>query len=274
MPAEPTTVSPALSTEELLTGLCRLRVDKNSRIPIYIQISEGIRKVLVTRQVPAGSQLPSSFELCQQFAVSRVTLRQAFDLLERDGLIETRRGKGTFVACPRVQKTLTDMRGFGEEMRLRGKVPSTRMLLFQESRPGLAARDLLRLEEHQPVYEIRRLRLADGVPLAIEDVQLPSALVPRLDRANLSERSLYGVLEEEYGIRLVRCEDEVSAVLPNREQKRILGLDHPVALLQIKRVSYTKDDLPVELAVTVYRGDVYAATIRAVRAASDSDAAR
>jgi GntR family transcriptional regulator len=194
-----------------------------------------------------------------------MTLRQAFDLLEREGLLKAQRGKGTFVARARVEKNLTEMRGFSEEMLLRGKVPSTRLLTFHVTRPSLAARDFFGFGENEQVYEIRRLRFADSFPLAIEDVELPVTLCPELDRCNLATESLYVILAEKYRVNLARCVDEISAVLPTKEQKTLLGIDRAVALLKMKRRSYASDGQPVELAITLYRGDMHTALVPATR---------
>ena len=250
------------AVQEAISKLSELRVEKDSRIPIYVQVCEGLRTLLHT--LPPETRLPSSRELCDQLAISRMTLRQAFDLLEREGLLEARRGKGTFVAHARVEKSLTEMRGFREEMLLRGKVPTTRLLAFRVTRPSLAAREFFGFGGNEKVYEIRRLRFADGVPLAIEDVELPLNLCPELDPVNLASESLY-ILAKKYGVSLACCVDEISALLPTKEQKVLLGIDHPVALLKMRRRSYASNGQPVELAITLYRGDMHTALVRATR---------
>jgi len=195
-----------------------------------------------------------------------MTMREAWDLLAREGLVESHRGKGTFVCAPRVEKSLTEMRGFTEEMLLRGKTPETRLLSLRCTHPGFAARDLFQLGEGEQVYQIRRLRLADGVPLAIEEVQIPFGFVPGLEKYIASHHSLYGILMQHYGLRMARCVDDVSAVLPTKEQRQLLSIDHPTALLMIRRTSYSSAGNAVELAVTLYRGDMYTATVNAVKA--------
>ncbi len=248
-----------------LQKLRSLRLNRTSPVPAYLQIAEAVRDIVLADGMPMGTRLPSSSQLCQQFGVSLMTLREAWDVLARDGLIESHRGRGTFVSSPKVEKTLTEMRGFTEEMILRKKVPETRLLTFNCVPPGLAARHLFGLGEDEQVYQIRRLRLADGMPLAIEEVQMPAKAFPELEQQVGSGGSLYAILAERYGLKLARCIDEISATLPTREQRRLLEIRHPTALLMIRRRSYSESDQAIELTETVYRGDVYTATVLAAR---------
>lgn len=253
-------MTPAANSIEALVAL---RIDKKSPVPAYTQIVDSIRALV--RDLTPGAPFPPERVMCQQLGVSKMTLRHAYGLLERDGLIESHRGRGTFVAQPRMEKNLPEMRSFSEEMAARGKRASSRILRLQVKQPGSRTQQFFSLAEDQKVYEIQRLRLADNVPIAIETVELPERLVPNLHQFDLQAGSLYRILEESYGIRLVRCHEEISAARPDANQKVLLQLDRAVALLVIKRMSYAANDQPVELAVTVYCGDMYTAAIDAVR---------
>lgn len=245
--------------------LLALRIDKKSPIPVYVQMADAIRALLQQLSLPPGAAFPPERVMCATIGVSKMTLRQAYSLLERDGLIEARRGSGTFVAQPHLEKNLRELRSFTEEMAARGKVASSRLLQFCVKQPSFRTQKFFALAEGQKVCEIRRLRLADHVPVAIETSELPEHLFPRLEEFDLRERSLYSVLEESYGIRLTWCREEISAAMPDTAQKKLLELDRAMALLVIKRMSYAANDQPIELAVTVYRGDMYSAIIDAAR---------
>lgn len=248
-----------------IEALLALRIDKKSPIPVYAQIVDSIRALLRELCLAPGAPFPPERVMCERIGVSKMTLRHAYGLLERDGLIESHRGRGTFVAQPHMEKNLPEMRSFSEEMAARGKTASSRVLRLRVKQPGSRTQQFLALAEGQKVYEIQRLRLADNVPIAIETVELPEHLLPRLQEFDLQGASLYRILEESYGIRLVRCREEISAAMPDASQKKLLQLDRAVALLVIKRMSYAANDQPVELAVTVYCGDMYTAAIDAVR---------
>lgn len=245
-----------------------IRLDKGSGTPIYLQIAEEIRALLKRGGLPAGTSLPPERILCESYGVSRMTLRQAFDLLARDGLIETQRGRGTFVAPKRLSKQQQQMRSFTEEIRARGGTPSSRMVSFRVQPASLEAQEFFGEIADGQVYEMKRLRYCDGEPLALETVQIPCRLCPNLDRFDLANHSLYRILEENYGLTLTHCVEEISAARPERLHLKLLGTPAPTAVLVIKRKTYTAAEVPVEFGTTVYRGDAYSAMVRSVRAQS------
>jgi len=243
-----------------------LRIDKADPTPMYAQIAEAIQALLRSGGLPPGSALPPERVLCEHLGVSRMTLRQAYDLLEREGLIQCQRGRGTFVSPRRINKQQQEMRSFTEEIRARGATPSSKLITFRTLRPGHAAREFFRLPEDEPVYEIERVRLADDTPLAIEKVEIPCYLCRGLADFDLARQSLYRILEEHYGLELARCVEEISAARPDRKHRQLLAAPRSAAILVIKRKTFTANDTPVEMGVTAYRGDLYQAIVRSVRA--------
>lgn len=233
--------------------------------PAYQRIADHLQARIETGEIEAGSMLPSERALCQEYAVSRMTLRQACGLLAQEGLIERRRGSGTFVSPKKIRKRQQEMRGFTEEIRARGGHPSSRLLGFRTTAPELAAREFLGLAAGESVYQIERLRLSDGVPLALENVVVPCSLCPHLDRFDLQTQSLYAILEENYGLNLSHCLEEISASRSTPRLRRMLDLPAATPVLAIQRRTFTTDHTPVELASTIYRGDLYSAMVRSVR---------
>jgi GntR family transcriptional regulator len=234
--------------------------------PAYQRIADHLQARIETGEIEAGSMLPPERTLCQEYAVSRMTLRQACGLLEQEGLIERRRGSGTFVSPKKMRKRQQEMRGFTEEIRARGGNPSSRLLAFRTIDPELATRDFLALPVGALVYQIERLRLNDGVPLALENVEVPCHLCPNLDRFDLATQSLYAILEENYGLTLSHCFEEISAARSTPRLRRMLALPASTPVLAIQRRTFTTNHTPVELASTIYRGDLYSAMVRSVRA--------
>jgi GntR family transcriptional regulator len=239
-----------------------LEIDRRSPIPVYIQISDALRTRIQSGKLSPESVLPPSEQLCEELGITRMTLRQAYAVLAREGLVDAQRGRGTFVRRSRIERTLGQMIGFSEEMRARGKVPGSRTLAFEKCAPTEEARDFL---GDSPVYRIERLRLADNVPMAIEEVQLPVALCPDLDDFDLTQRSLYEILDEVYHVRLLRCDQIVSAGLPGARQRKLLEIGHTVALLNVTRRSFAKPERPASFGITQYRGDLYTASVHAER---------
>lgn len=242
-----------------------VRVDKRSPTPVYAQIASGIRSVLEAAAPAPGTLLPPERILCDHFGVSRMTLRQAYALLARDGIIETERGRGTLVASPRLIKQQQQMRSFTEEIRARGGTPSSRLVYFRRTEPGAEAREFFQISEREQVFEIQRVRYNNGMPLALETVQIPCRLCPGLEQHDLTSRSLYQILEETYGLQLTHCVEEIFAARAKKTHRALLGLPQSGTVLIIKRRTYSGNQTPAELAVTEYRGDSWAVIVRSVR---------
>lgn len=242
-----------------------LKLSKRSSTPAYLQIAESVSALLKGEALPPGYPLPPERVLCEQFGVSRMTLRQAMGILERKGLILSHRGRGTFVAHDLLRKQQQELRSFTEEIIARGGVPESRLLSFGLIEPSQEAREFFGAAAEDKVYEIRRTRLSDKVPLALERVLLSPRLCPRLEQYDLAKNSLYRILEDSYGVRFDTCVEEVSAQLPTPEQRRLLELPRHAAVLAINRKTYTEMGQPLELTDSVYRGDLYSAIVRSIR---------
>jgi GntR family transcriptional regulator len=243
-----------------------IRLDRRAAEPVYLQIAAAVRQLLRTGRVAAGAALPPEQVLAKRFGVSRMTMRQANDMLEREGLIERQRGRGTFAVQNRVVKQEQETRSFSEEIRRRGGVPSSRLVSFKtiEAPAGVAAD--FGIAAGDPIYVIDRVRLADGVPMALESVQIPVSRCPNLERFNIVDHSLYQIFEENYGIELARSEDEISAIAPGRNHRKMLQLPPNAAMLLVKRKTFTTDGKLFELATDAYRGDLYVAIVQSSRA--------
>ncbi len=246
-------------------SLLNLELDRRSPVPVYVQISDAIRDQIETGALQPDATLPPSQQLCESLGITRMALRQAYAVLEREGLIDAQRGRGTFIRRSRIDRTLGQMIGFSEDMRARGKVPGTRLLAFERAEPSEQARVFLEAGE---VYRFKRLRLADSVPMAIEEVELSSALCPDLERFDLEKESLYELLDREYRVRLNRCEQVVSASTPNARQRKLLQIGPKVAPLNVMRRSFTSSDRPMSCGITQYRGDLYTASVHGERRAA------
>ena len=259
-----------LELEQGLRRLLAAPVDRNHPLPVYAQIAEAIRKLVHSGTLPPGTMLPPERVLCDEFQVSRMTLRQAYELLERDHILQRQRGRGTLIAPHRMRKQQQQMRSFSEEIRARGGRPHSTLLSFQTVQPTDNLRDQFSLPEGEQVYRIERIRFSDATPLALEVVHIPCYLCRGLDGFDLARRSLYTVLETEFGLHLARSLESISAALPSSRDRKLLKLCPGTALLVVERKTYTASGTPVEAAVTTYRGDLYQAVVHSVRT---SDAA-
>jgi GntR family transcriptional regulator len=233
------------------------RLKRNHPLPLYIQLYETLRADIQTQRLKPQQQLPSERDLCARFHVSRMTVRQALIDLARSGFIYSRVGKGTFVSEPKIDQQLKTLTGFSQEMVNRGALPASRVLeaKLQSAEDDVAK--VLRVPLGSEIVFLTRVRLSDALPLAIESVHLPHSLCPNLLRHNFSVESLYDVLEREYGYRLTHADQTIEATLAGPRELTLLQLVPPAPVLTMERLTFTDQDILIEYAQSVYRGDRY-----------------
>jgi GntR family transcriptional regulator len=232
------------------------KVDKESLLPIYYQIEEGMKELIAREELKPGDLVPSERELSERYDVSRMTVRQAISNLVNDGYLVRQRGKGTFVASGKIEQALQGLTSFSEDMRARGMTPSSTLLEFNiVSAPVLIA-SKLKLKEGESVYEIKRVRLADDIPMAYEILYMSQCLVPGLKEETLSS-SIYDYMEQVQNIQIVKGEQVLEASIARKNEAAILQIKEGTSVLLIERTSYMEDETPVEFVQSVYRGDRY-----------------
>ncbi len=233
------------------------RLKRNHPLPLYLQLEESLRADILARRLSPHQQLPSERDLCTRFDVSRMTVRQALADLAREGWIYSRVGKGTFVGEPKIDQQLKTLTGFSQEMHSRGTQPSSRVLEATLRHAGDTVGAALGIAPESEIVLLSRLRLADGVPLAIEVVHLPHLYCPNLLRHDFAVESLYDVLERDYGHRLTRAEQTIEAALAGPREAALLQLAPPAPVMIMERSTFTAQEILVEYVHSVYRGDRY-----------------
>lgn len=226
-------------------------------IPLYQQLQATLRAQIESGQFRTHERLPSERELSQQFGVSRMTVRQALDALTQAGLIYGKVGKGTFISEPKIDQQLVMLTGFSEEMQRRGQAPSSRVLKAVQITATKDIAVALQIESKTRVFNLTRVRLANGAPLAIENDYLPAHLCPDFLSHNFSRESLYDVLRHQYGWHLVRAQQTVEARLATEDELELLQLKRPAPILAIERVTMVEQGFPIEYVRSAYRGDRY-----------------
>ncbi len=234
-----------------------MRLQRESPDPLYTQLKDSlVSDISAGRYIP-HQRLPSERELSTRYKVSRMTVRQALLELSREGMIYTRTGKGTFVAEPKIDQRLRALSGFTQDVNARGGKPSSRVLEFKVIPAPADVAAALRLSPDVEVFILTRLRLADGVPLALETAYVPFKMFPGLLDHDFTVESLYAVLENAYGCALTQAEQTIEAVLVGKREAELLEVMPPAAIFQMQRLTMTSDGLPVEYVVSSYRGDRY-----------------
>ncbi len=232
-------------------------INKQSRIPYYFQLAESLRQQI---KVAAGSgkelSVPSENELAEKHRISRATVRHALDLLEHEGLIYKAKGKGTFVARARAKYELTSLVPTTEDITRRGWKAGTKVLSCQQMTPLPSIAAALEIKTGDEVFEIHRLRTADGEPISLQWSYIPAHLCPDLLEHDLSA-SLTQLLEERYGIRLWTARSSLRARLVQPAEAKLLQISKISPVIYIEQNTFSPEGQAVEFLKTVWRSDRY-----------------
>lgn len=223
--------------------------------PRYQQLSRYLKQAIRSGLLQTGSQMPAERDLAELADISRVTVRKAVAELVADGLIEQRRGAGSFVLphAPKLEQSLSSLVSFTENMTARGKTSSSEILRHGLFSPTPEELMTLGLATGEQVARIKRLRSADGVAMAIESSSLPADILPDPGRV---DTSLYAVLRD-YGSAPSRAIQRVTATSLGAEDARLLNVAEGAPVLLIDRTGYLATGRPIEFTRGLYRPDIY-----------------
>jgi GntR family transcriptional regulator len=229
-------------------------VDQNGGISKQAFVRDTLLELVGGLEV--GAAIPPERRLAADLGVSRPTLRAAIEELVREGLLLRRHGSGTYVAEPKIALPLT-MTSFSEDMRQRGMRPGSHILSFEEQSAGAKLGARLRVSPADPVWAIRRLRLADDETMAIEFLHVPRRLLPDLTREDLEEHSFYTLLQEQHGIVIASGIQTIEPTVVNEDEAEMLAVPvHSPAFL-FERTTESEGGEVVEYVRSLYRGDRY-----------------
>jgi GntR family transcriptional regulator len=203
-----------------------------------------------------GAAIPSERQLTTDLGVSRLTVRAALDDLVRDGYLERRHGSGTYVTEPKIAQPLT-LTSFSNDMRRRGMVPGSRTIELTTILAGARLAHRLAVSPDARIVRVKRLRLADSKPMAMEVLHVPEALVPGLTRSDFENHSFYDLLAERYHIVMASGTQSIEPTVTNEEESEVLGVPlHSPAFL-FERTTVSESGRIVEFVRSIYRGDRY-----------------
>jgi DNA-binding GntR family transcriptional regulator len=224
--------------------------------PRYRQVADVLERRIASGDLGSHARLASERTIADRFGLSRMTARQAVELLVRRGVVYRRPGSGTFVSPPRVAHTLQRLAGFSEQMRAQGIRPSGHVLEMRcTGRIDAGARAALELAEGERAWMVRRLRYGDGEPLLLETFWVPRAACPQLHRRELSDGSLYDVLRDRCGIDPVSATTALEPAALDAADAHHLGARLGSPAILVTRTTLAADGRPVEFARDLYRGD-------------------
>jgi len=228
-------------------------LQKNDPTPLYLQLHKILREAIHDEVMKPEEALPAERDLAQGFDVSRITVRKAIGALVRDGLVSRRRGAGTFVTPPRVEKSFSKLTSFSQEMISRGRSPHSKWIRRTSGAVTPEEALSLGLSPGSMVYRFHRIRYADDVPMALEFATVPAYCLPSIEAV---DASLYEALEAA-GHLPVRALQRLRAIACSPSQAEALGIEPGAPGLAIERRGFLADGRAAEFTQTYYRGDAY-----------------
>lgn len=236
---------------------------RSNGIPAYQKIQATIMKRIDSGQLKPGDAVDSERELAKIHQVSLMTARHALTALEREGMVQRRRGSGTFVAPPRVH--FNKLMSYTEQMSGRSLAVSSKLLSLGliDTQQEIAAR--LALPATSRLIKIERLRMGANEPFAIETCYLSAEDFGGLTQAPLDRVSLFSILEHDYGLEIAHADEEIDATTADPHTAKLLGIQHGAPVLRIRQVIYSTKGKTALYVLGLYRSDRHTLLIRRFR---------
>lgn len=222
---------------------------------LYDQIKDDLLSKIKDGTYPEGQTIPSELELAEIYGVSRPTIRQALQILVSDGYLEKRRRRGTVVTKPKVSQSFTmSISSFEDAMRLAGRLPKTKVLVFKRERANAEVEKRLELTRGQDVFKLVRLRYADDLPNVFVESYIPRALYPGLDSFDFNESSLYAAMDA-CGNPVMTARRRLEVIKADGAAAALLDVEAGDPLLLFHTVARDASGTAVEYSVATYRGE-------------------
>jgi GntR family transcriptional regulator len=228
----------------------------SASLPLYAQVETALAASISEGDLAPGMQLPPEADLMERFGVSRITVRRAIQNLASRGLVEIRRGRGTFATEPKLTHELSALSGFGEDMEALGRNATARVVSKQlDTADRTVARELA-LSVGSLVVRIERVRLGDGVPISFDVTWLPFEIGQPILSDNLEAEPIFRLLEDKYKVPLMEAEYRLEAVAAEPAVAQALDVPAASPIFLIERTSYTTGNRPIDYERLHYRGDL------------------
>jgi len=241
-------------------------IDPTNVVPKYYQLASILRDQIESGEWPPRAPIPSERQLEINYNVSRTTIRQAIDYLERQGFLYREHGRGTFVSPQKLQKGMQELTSFSEDLQRRGMTPGQliRSVAYLVPPPSILQR--LELPPESKVLCIERTRLGNDVPIGLQTSFVKLAENQTITLTDLQATgSLYRVLQEKFGIIPTEADETLEVTLATPEEAALLQIKPGAPLLLNERLTYNQNRQPVEYVKILYRGDRYRYVIRLTR---------
>lgn len=237
-------------------------VDKTTPIPLYFQFKNILLNMMKNGELQPGDMIPTEFELCDIFGISRTTIRQALTELVNENKFHRVKGRGTFVAQNKInQDFIRKIESYNAEMTRKGYTPGSKVLDLKVIPSNTEVSAALRISANTDVIRLKRLRYADGQPIVITTTYLPYSFCKHILDYDMGHESLYKILSQNVNTKIYRVVRNIEAVIPTKEDCELLDITKTTAVQLFHYTGYNKFDTPVEYTISRYRGDKNVFTI-------------
>jgi len=226
-------------------------------IPLYYQIGNIIRDKISNGEYKLGGRIPSEKDLCFEYGVSRVTIRQALVSMIDQGLLNRQRGRGTFVQGKPRSRKVYQLGGFLQDISSQVMQFKVRLIRFEPTDPGPDIRQILRLGPQDEIFLVERVRLSNIEPMLHAIHYIPGSTARKFNQADLHEKNIMEIIEKKCGIEIDRAEQTMMSTLADPLMSKVLQVRIGAPLVRIQRTFFTSDRQPVEYVLVHYRGDRY-----------------
>lgn len=231
-------------------------VDKTTPIPLYFQFKNILLDMMKEEKLLPGDMIPTEFELCDIFGISRTTVRQALTELVNENRFYRVKGRGTFVAQDKInQDFIKKIESFKAEMERKGYTPSSTVINFEVVEAPIEVAVALNLPVHTDVISLKRLRSADNEPIVITQTFLPYSSCKNVLDYDMNNHSLYKILSKNINTKINKVVRNIEAVIPTKEDCELLDITKTTAIQVFHYIGYNKFETPIEYTVSRYRGD-------------------
>lgn len=234
-----------------------MKIEREVPVPLYYRLAEIVKQKILNSEFEVGESIPTEAELEKEYGVSRITVRQAIDLLCRQGFLVKERGKTPYVAQSKLEHTFGPISSFTRNIRSKGLIPGTKVLSLCYTKPPRIVARIFETMEEDDIILLKRLRLVNGEPVAIDTTYLQKDRLSEFVEKGISQESLYESLERDYGILLDEIDETIQVQLVGKEESKLLKVKMGSACLLSHRVVRDAKGKVIAYSSTIYRGDRY-----------------
>ena len=231
-------------------------VDKNSKVPLYIQLSNIIKEMIKNNELQEGHYLMSERDICKIQNISRMTVNKAIISLVNEGILERPQGKGTLVSYYKQKLTYEKMQGFTEIAEGKNLNVKNKVTKFKLDKPNEKIKKYLQLEDDSTlVFQIDRIRYINDEATILEKIYIPEFMCPTLNKDLIVNNSIYKLYREKYLHKTQKAKQVINPILINKSQSKLLDVDLNTLALKIDRVVFTDKDEVLEYTSSIFITD-------------------